>query len=202
MMELVKSLLVALVGGVAVTFVVLKYTNGKLEKWIEQYIAVTCEKVGAKYFDKLSRHSMAYEALIKREFDFYDQTTEYISQLNIDLQDVVNELTNLLRKEPPKNLEAGRQVLMNIFGEIPKYKTRILLAQSFVPQNIADECSKLSTVTQDCSGELLGYFTAAFSKKQLSDEENTIVEQIAQKITAQCAVVMGAIKHRINELGE
>lgn len=201
-MEFLKALIIALVGGAAVSFVVLKYANGKLEKWIEQYIAVTCEKVSAKYFDKLSRHSMAYQALIKREFDFYDQTTDYISQLNADLQDVVNELTNLLRKEPPKNLEMGRQVLMNVFGELPKYKSRILLAQSFIPQNIADECNKLIRVTQDCSGELLGYFTAAFSKKCLSDEENTAVEQLGKKVTEQCASVMSAIKHRINELGE
>lgn len=201
-MEFVKALLTALIGGAAVSFVVLKLADKKLENWIEQYIAVICEKVSSKYFDKLSRHSMAYQSLINREFDFYDQTAEYISQLNADLQDVVNELTNLLRKEPPKNLEMGRQVLMNIFGELPKYKSRILLAQSFIPQEVADECEKLVTVTQDCSGELLGYFTAAFSKKRLSDEENLVVEQIGKRVTDQCASVMSAIRHRIDELGK
>lgn len=200
-MEFVKALLTALVGGVAVTFVVLLFADKKLEKWIEQYIAVACEKVSAGYFDKLSRHSAAEQALIKREFDFYDQTAEYISQLNADLQDVVNELTNLLRREPPKNLEMGRQALMNVFGELPKYKSRILLAQSFIPQQIADECDKLANVTQDCSSELLGYFTAAFSKKRLSDEENLVVEQIGKRVTDQCAAVMSAVRNRIDELG-
>lgn len=202
MLEFFKTILIALCAGVGITLVALKCASGKLEKWIGQYISATCEKLFSEYSDKLSRHSMAYKALIKREFDFYDQTAEYISQLSADLQDVVNELTNQLRKEPPKNLELGRQVLMNIFGELPKYKSRILLAQSFVPQNISESCDKLTSTIEGCSGELLGLFTAAFSKKQLSDEENAVAEQLAQKVTAQCAEVMSAIKHRIDELGE
>jgi len=200
-MELWAQVLLEVGGPVGVVIFMIVFGRDIISKLIEQSFQSASEKVSMCYSDNLARHSKAYELLLNKEFDFYEQTSQYSSDLIVDIQDICAYLQSYFQKPDFEDLFKVRELCIKTLGNIPKYKSNILIAQSFIPTELYKISSDLVSIVQSRLEDIACILKNASSTAAINEESDTI-KAIQDDVLINCAFLMSQIKSRVEFLSK
>lgn len=138
-----SDFLVAIGGGTVVLIGILTIFKKLFLKLFESGMDASFEKHLEKYRNQLSRSTMAYEILLKKELDYYEALDPYFATLVPLVHDLV-WCSDMSEKMEPEFRKTQYAENLRIFLEmIPKIKNDSILHQVYAPAEIANEVSHL-----------------------------------------------------------
>jgi hypothetical protein len=198
-MDFIKEVLAAVGGALGIVLIILAFGKGLVQKWVETTIEKTAEKSLTKYANVLERRTKAYEMLLEKEFVFFESASEFISNLIIDIHSFSRCLRTFNDDAYSMDFEKARETALRIMSNTQVFRRDMLLAQSFIPEEIFSVCGDVLSSLQK-SIPLL-YMALEISQEDTLEED--IMEQIKQLedyILTDCATLNVKIKRRLEEL--
>lgn len=198
-MDFIKEVLAAVGGALGIVLIILAFGKGLIQKWVETTIEKTAEKSLTKYANVLERRTKAYEMLLEKEFVFFESASEFISNLIIDIHSFSRCLRTFNDDANSMDFEKARETALRIMSNTQVFRRDMLLAQSFIPEEIFSVCGDVLSSLQK-SIPLL-YMALEISQEDTLEED--IMEQIKQLedyILTDCATLNVKIKRRLEEL--
>ena len=149
MSEWMRELLAAFGGGAVVLIVILLVFKVFICKYIESGVEATFEKSLEKFKNNINRSNRAFEMLLKKEMDFYEQIDPLIAEL-IPLE---HDLLYYIEKDVDDKCEEKYESFKKSFkryGEIAKdLKNKTLISHVYIPGEIFTAFSNVVIKMQD-----------------------------------------------------
>jgi len=200
-MELLEKFLIAVGGGATALIAVLTVFKSMFLKVFEKTIDTTLEKTIEKYRNKLNRSTIAYELLLKKEFEFYEKIDPNLATLVPLVQDLVYCAIGNEGIDEPAQCEEYKKHFLVYLEMIPKMKNEIVLHQPYIPQNVFATVSVLIGEMQ--KGLKFWY---EVSKSLFGENDNSIdkmkAEEIKDAVLMCVASIEVVIKKRLTELSK
>lgn len=195
MPEWIKEIIIAIGGGATVAVGLLAVFKSLFVKFVESTIDASFEKSTIKLTNKLERSTKAYEILLRKELDCYEQMDPHIAALVPIVQDFEFWATSS-DKSAEENFKDGLLEYNRITKDI---KSTVLLYQPYIPNAIFDAVSSLLKVMQ----ENVQYYYD--SVKILHGEKDGKIDvaklkEIRESIISAIIVMEIEIKTRLTEL--
>lgn len=195
MPEWIKEIIIAIGGGATVAVGLLAVFKSLFVKFVESTIDASFEKSTIKLTNKLERSTKAYEILLRKELDCYEQMDPHIAALVPIVQDFEFWATSS-DKSAEENFKDGLLEYIRITKDI---KSTVLLYQPYIPNAIFDAVSSLLKVMQ----ENVQYYYD--SVKILHGEKDGKIDvaklkEIRESIISAIIVMEIEIKTRLTEL--
>lgn len=195
MPEWIKEIIIAIGGGATVAVGLLAVFKSLFVKFVESTIDASFEKSTIKLTNKLERSTKAYEILLRKELDCYEQMDPHIAALVPIVQDYEFWATSS-DKSAEENFKDGLLEYIRITKNI---KSTVLLYQPYIPNAIFDAVSSLLKVMQ----ENVQYYYD--SVKILHGEKDGKIDvaklkEIRESIISAIIVMEIKIKTRLTEL--
>lgn len=201
MEEFINDLLLAVGGGVGVALIFLGLFKNVVQKWIESTIDKVADKKLAKYSNSLTRKTMAYDLLLKKEFDFYEKTSKYTSDMSKNMAEFIVYTGILNPTSLLVNEEEAEKVSLLLIEDSVKFTQELMVNSAFVPDNILDTAQELvETLTrmQLITCEVL----ISLSHGCIDDKNKKETLDNQEAIDRISARLMTLIKYRLIELSE
>jgi len=195
MPEWIKEIIIAIGGGATVAVGLLAVFKSLFVKFVESTIDASFEKSTIKLTNKLERSTKAYEILLRKELDCFEQMDPHIAALVPIVQDFEFWATSS-DKSAEENFKDGLLEYIRITKDI---KSTVLLYQPYIPNAIFDAVSSLLKVMQ----ENVQYYYD--SVKILHGEKDGKIDvaklkEIRESIISAIIVMEIEIKTRLTEL--
>ncbi len=200
-MEFLKQLLAAVGGGVGITLVILALFKTLFQRWFENVIITSSQKTIIKLTNSLQRSTRAYEMVLDKEFEFYERTSNVVSDLAVNIQDLLYYITLNEDTENSKNIDAARKVLLSILESIPKYKNDNMVYGCYITQDINEAATKIIKDLQDDMNVMTECFKSA-NDKMLSEVQEQKLKITVDRTLMNCALITTLIKSRLIKLSE
>lgn len=197
----IVQLISAIGGGIGIALIILKLCKSFIQKSLETAIETVSEKSIAKYSNILQRRTTAFELLLNKELDFYNGTSGILSELIVNIQDFTYYLGVSKKHSDTHDYSKAKETALEIVECIPKFKRDVLMAHTYIPDNIHDACSKLISDLQDnlpCMHSELK--SALVDENAILDGEQ--IRKNEETILMDCAVINTRIKMRLEELSK
>ncbi len=200
-MDILEKFLIAIGGGATAIIVLLTLFKAMFLKAFGKAIDTTFEKNIAKYRNKLSRTTTAYEILLKKEFDYYQCLHSYIATLVPLVQDLVYYAKGDEGFVQSAQREKYREHLLNYLKMIPELKNYNVLYQPYIPQNVWLEVTSLivemqtaMTFWKETGDSLFGLNETPVNVSKAEQNSNSLLMKLA--------IIQTAVKNRLTELSE
>lgn len=170
--------------------------KGLLQKSIENMIDNASKKVLLEFEDNLTRKIKAYEMVLNKEFEFYEKTTRYVSNLVVNIQDVTQSLLTTSEDFDSENI---RKYFMNILTDIPDYKDDLLSIKPFISDEIYTASFDLIVYLQSQIETISSYIEEKVINN-LDSSSVEIINDIERNTLMYCSNVTYNIEQRIFDI--
>lgn len=169
---------------------------------VETMFSESSSKKMQSHINMLNRRTMAYEILLKKELEYYDSISDFISEVVVLIQDVywnyikIENCSDLESKKKYKN--ASLDNLANILKLIPKTKKDALVLKNYSTEEIVNAHTDLICFIQDNSEKIANIIM----KEKFSDNNKNTLKKVNDKVLKICALLSGLVQIRQKELSE
>lgn len=200
-MEILEKFLIAVGGGATALIAVLTIFKSMFLKVFDKAINTTFDKNIEKYRNKLSRTTIAYELLLKKELDFYERLDPHMATLVPLVQDLAYYVKGDEGFEQSTQCEKYRENLLTYLNMIPKLKNDGVLYQPYIPQNI---WTAVASLIGEMQKELEFWKETGESLFGLNEIPVKVLkaEKISSSLLMHIAIVETVVKKRLTELSE
>ncbi len=199
-MDFVKQLLAAVGGAVGITLVILTFFRTLFQRWFENILNTSSQKTLIKLTNSLQRSTRAYEMVLDKEFQFYERTSNFVSDLAVNIQDLLFYIT-IKEDTEYSNIESARKVLLRILECIPKYKNDIIIYSCYITQDINEAATKIIKDLQNNVNIMKECLKSAIDK-MLSEAQEEELKTIVDMTLMNCALITTLIRFRLIKLSE
>lgn len=169
---------------------------------VETMFSESSSKKMQSHINMLNRRTMAYEILLKKELEYYDSISDFISEVVVLIQDVywnytkIENCSDLESKKKYKN--ASLDNLANILKLIPKTKKDALVLKNYSTEEIVNAHTDLICIIQDNSEKIANIIM----KEKFSNNNKNTLKEVNDKVLKICALLSGLVQIRQKELSE
>lgn len=169
---------------------------------VETMLSESSSKKMQSHINMLNRRTMAYEILLKKELEYYDSISDFISEVVVLIQDVywnytkIENCSDLESKKKYKN--ASLDNLANILKLIPKTKKDALVLKNYSTEEIVNAHTDLICIIQDNSEKIANIIM----KEKFSNNNKNTLKEVNDKVLKICALLSGLVQIRQKELSE
>lgn len=153
------------------------------------------------HINALNRRTIAYEILLKKELEYYENINDFISEIVVIIQDIywnysqINKLTD--SKEKEKSVKTTADKIINILKLIPKTKKDLLVFKNYSVVDVTNAHTAMVCYLQENSDSFVKIVKEKYSKKNEEILKNITNESL--KLSAHLSAV---IQIRQKELSE
>lgn len=148
--------------------------------------------------NKFTRSLAAYDIVLKKEFDFYEQTDSIYAQLIPGVQDIID---NIIGDSPDMThrMNCAKENMLKFLENIPKLKDYTIQYDIYIPERIVKANSNAIQLMQSNM-----QFISDELEKLFNGQENEIdkskCSEIKDSLLFNFATVRGFVKTRLHEL--
>lgn len=154
------------------------------------------------HINTLNRKRMAYDILLKKELEYYEKISEYISDLVVQIQDIEWNYNQMLKSKNKEEKEKYNKWAVDnfksILENIPKTKKDNIIYQNYADENIWASHSKIISFIQNKSEILIN----TLLKNKKSSKSTTIISDITKEVLLMASTTMILIQTRQKQLSE
>ena len=198
LMELLKSYSGIVVICLLVLFALLWTIKEVVYSSINKYFSNS----SLDYTNALTRKRLAYEILLKKEFEYYEKVSEYISGVIVQCQDVkLNyeyELTKAEEEFEGTFRDSAFKYYMKIVKEIPNTKKDNIVFQNYSEKTVWKLHGEIIIYIQNSVQEI----TNVLLKRKYSKKDFEIISEFVENILKMCSLIMLNIQNRQKKLSE
>ena len=136
---LLKDILTHLGGIVSVIIACSVLFKKILTKYINTIIESAAQKSIEKLKNQFNKTFSAYELILKKEFEYYEQLGCIYADLIVDILDFKSNVFNEFNFDNEKRLKNIKDYGVKILESIIKLKRDLLLYQAYIPKNIIEK---------------------------------------------------------------
>ena len=149
----------------------------------------------------LNRRTMAYEILLKKELEYYENINDFISEIVVLIQDVCWNYSQIDKtsdsKGKEKYMQASVDNFTNLLKNIPKTKKDLLLFKNYSVVEVTNEHTNIVCYLQENAENMTQILKEKHTKK---NEE--ILKNITTEVLQLSALLSAVIQVRQRELSE
>lgn len=168
---------------------------------IETIFSDNSSKKMQLHINALNRRTIAYEILLKKELEYYENINNFISEIVVLIQDVYWNYSQIAKTNDPKEKEKYRQSsasnFTNILEYIPKTKKDLLVFKNYSVDEITTKHTNIVCYLQENVEKILKVLEEKYNKENVLILKNVTNEVL--KLSAQLSV---AVQVRQKELSE
>ena len=168
---------------------------------IETIFSDNSSKKMQSHINILNRRTMAYEILLKKELEYYENINDFISEIVVLIQDVCWNYSQIDKtsdiKEKEKYRQASADNFKNLLKIIPKTKKDLLVFKNYSVVEITNEHTNLVCYLQENTENITEILKEKYTKK--SEE---ILKNITNEVLQLSALLSAVIQVRQRELSE
>ena len=168
---------------------------------IETIFSDNSSKKMQSHINILNRRTMAYEILLKKELEYYENINDFISEIVVLIQDVCWNYSQIDKtsdiKEKEKYRQASADNFKNLLKIIPKTKKDLLVFKNYSVVEITNEHTNLVCYLQENAENITEILKEKYTKK--SEE---ILKNITNEVLQLSALLSAVIQVRQRELSE
>jgi len=168
---------------------------------IETIFSDNSSKKMQSHINILNRRTMAYEILLKKELEYYENINDFISEIVVLIQDVCWNYSQIDKTSDIKEKEIYRQAsadnFKNLLKIIPKTKKDLLVFKNYSVVEITNEHTNLVCYLQENAENITEILKEKYTKK--SEE---ILKNITNEVLQLSALLSAVIQVRQRELSE
>ena len=169
---------------------------------VETIFSESSSKKLQSHINLLNRRSMAYEILLKKELEYYDNISDFISEVVVLIQDVYWNYTkteNCSDSESKKKYKKNSlDNLTNILELIPKTKKDALVLKNYSTKEIVDAHTDLICFIQNNAKKI----SNIIMKEKFSSENKSKLRKLTDEVLKISAYLSGLVQIRQKELSE
>lgn len=154
------------------------------------------------HINTLNRKRMAYDILLKKELEYYEKISEYISDLVVQIQDVEWNYNQTLKSKNKEEKEKYNKWaidnLKSILENIPGTKKDTIIYQNYADENIWASHSEIISFIQNKSEILVDILL----KNNKSSKNTTLISDITKEVLLMASTTMVLIQTRQKKLSE
>lgn len=200
-MDFFKELILHLGGAIGIAVAIVGFMKGLIQKWIENALDNAGEKNVAKYSNGLQRRTMAYEMLLQKEFEFYENAAKFSSELIVDIQDFTYYAGCNEDQADMYDYEKAKEIALKIISSIPQFKRDSLLCHNYIPTNIDEAATLLLRDLQDALPLMRQELALAINGK-MDDAHRQGVRKIEEIVLKDCALLNLRIKSHLETISK
>jgi hypothetical protein len=154
-----------------------------------------------KLENKLSRSIAAYDIILKKEFEYYQETDAILADLIVHINDIESSVLNDYPLELPreKRCELGKASMLFFLESIPKLKNLSLKYEVYLPQHIRDTGNSVVITMQENMIILKDSLQLLFENIEQSIEKEKC-NKATSSVLLSIAAARSAIIVRLKEL--
>lgn len=172
-------------------------------KYIDKVVEAYFEKSTLMLSNKLDRSTIAYEFLLKKEFDYYEKLDSYFAILVPMVQDFVYWADKSKNNNSKYAKEEYRKHLLHYLKIVPEMKNICLMFQPYVPKNISEATvSLLKNMQLRSDLEYLSFVANVLDGKNDGSIDINKMQEIEEKILKSVALVAARIQVRVTDLSQ
>lgn len=197
--EIVELILKIIGGFMVVLAVVLTLIRNVAEKYISTLIEKSANKELEKIKSKLSRSMSAYEFLLNKEFEYYQNLDKIYASLVVDVQDIYWNAVEAKNIDFEKRCSNLNEISLRIIKTIPELKNFNLMYQCYVPSEVYMNTGNVVICLQNDLNHLTRNVYLFYDRKDVQEKElKTFVDNVLISI----ALSNNTIKTRLGKLSE
>lgn len=169
--ETFKNVLTAIGGGVAVATIIIILLRNIAEKYIGSLIENSANKELEKAKNKLSRSMSAYELLLNKEFEYYQNIDKIYASLTVDVQDIYWNAVEAKNVEFEERCSSLKEISLRVIKTIPELKNFNLIYQCYVPTEVFLSTGKVVICLQNYLDNLNSNIHLFFDGEEVKESE-------------------------------
>lgn len=168
--EIIREIAIVIGGNTFVLTVFFILFKNFVVKYFENAVKSSFDKNYAKYKNQLERATKAYERILNKEIEFYDEKDSIVAKLIPNINDLFYYLENMKDRKSKDAIDGFKEIYWTNIKLIILLKNEILIHQNYLPQEIFNAYSKV--VEQIQSGmkrwlEMAEYISAGNHEKMI-----------------------------------
>lgn len=187
-------------GGVTVVALA---TIGFCKKIIEKYIHTQIEKTANKELEiaksKLSRSMSAYEILLKKEFEYYQEIDKIYADLVVNIQDIRFYSNETISIDNNNRWERIKECSLIVLNYIMKLKSLNLIYQVYVPMEISKITGEVVIELQNNTILIKSTLASVFNDMKCESDR---IDEFVNKVLLSVAMSNSFIRKRVEELSK
>ena len=172
-------------------------------KYIDKAVETSFEKSTLRLSNRLNRKTIAYEFLLKKEFDFYERLDPYFATLVPMVQDFVYWADEFQNKNSDYAKKKYKKLFFKYLKLIPEMKNICVMFQPYVPKDISEAIvALLRNMQLRPDLEYLSFVAKVLYGKNDESIDMNKMQEIKEKVLKSVALVEALIKNRVTELSQ
>lgn len=195
--EIAKNIFTLVGGTTVVVGGTLIFCRTLIEKYIHTAIEKTANEQLEKTKNKLAKSMTAYEALLKKEFEYYQYVDKIYAELIVNIQDWRWYILDSSDMEHAEKVHKLKEVTLGIIKRIPELKNYDLVYSIYVPLEIFQACNKVVVSLQSNLDYFTEYAYKLYNKENVDEER---IKEIEEDILRSISFVNVSIRDRLEKL--
>ncbi len=200
-MDFLVQLLAAVGGALGIVLILMRMGKSFIEKWVETNIETTAEKSLSQYTNLLEQRTKAYELILEKEFEYFQCAANFMSNLVLDIQAFPDYFSYCNGGFNEENYQRTKSISMKITSNAEIFTRNIILAQSFIPEEMYSTSLEL---VRNLKYALYQLNAALEMSRETLLPENVIEPAFdcQENIVKDCGKLSAKIKERLEELSK
>lgn len=168
---------------------------------IEKMFSDSSSKKMQAHINILNRRTMAYEILVKKELEYYENINDFISEIVVLIQDVYWNYSQVDKTSDSTEKEKYKQGTVdnftNLLKLIPKTKKDLLVFKNYSVVDVTNAHTNIVCYVQENSEKI-----AKIIKEKHTKNNDEVLKNITNELLQLSALLSAVIQVRQKELSE